>query len=243
MRTDNDFYFEVARGARKGMTRMVLCGINADVDAAEDVWVNGGDVPAFDSVGFLIEAVSSDNTNDKAAGTGALTILVKGVTIAGVYQEETITLNGTSAVAGLKTWGFINSAEVATAGSSGTNAGTITVRVASAGATKAVIDVGRSVSDGAFFYVPAGYRFIVESVQFWATTSGTIIAGIAHTEGTVLKTRAHVSFTNVAVLPQIQLLAPYGGGTLLKVRVLSVSAGNQSVGAVIRGVLLDSTAV
>lgn len=243
MYQSNDFFFEVARGARKGFSRVVISGSNADIDAAEDMWSTGGDIPAFSVGGFIAEVLSSDNTNDKAAGTGALTVLVKGVTIAGVYQEETFVMNGTSAVVGLKTWGFINSVEVATAGSTKANTGTITVRVTSAGATWASMPIGYGVSDGAFFYVPSGYRLIIESGSFWSVTAGTIVVGLVVTRGGVSIAKPHAAITNAAVLPELPVMLQFLGGDLVKVRALSVSAANQSAGASFRGTLMDSTAV
>jgi len=237
----NDFFFEVARGSRKGMSRVVLCGLNADVDAAEDVWDVGGDVPAFNVTGFALEIVS-DDADDAPADTGALTITIKGVTIAGVYQEATVATNGVTPVAVPGTWGFVNSAGVATAGTSQGNEGTILVRIP-AGATKCQIAPLHSISDGAFYYVPVGYRFILESLNFWSTTAGTTTIGIGRVRGGVFTYQAHMAMTNAAIQPAFQSMIQYLGGDLVKVRVSAVSAASQVVGATLRGVLLDSTAV
>lgn len=239
----NDFAFEVARGSRRGMTRIVLTGNNPDVDAAEDVWDVGGDVPAFSVGGFALEAISNDADDDGSpVGNGARTVTISGTTIAGVLQTETLTLNGVAAVASGLTWGFVNSAEVATAGSSLTNEGIITVRIP-AGATKCQIAAGQGISDGAFYYVPVGYRLIVESVTIWSLTAGTTVMGVGRVRNGVFHFQAHLSTTVAAVQPSFPAMIPYNSGDLVKVRCISVSAVSQSVGAAIRGVLLDNEAV
>lgn len=241
----NDFAFEVARGSRKGMERIVMCGINADVDAAEDIWEGGGDVPAFDGTGYLLEVLSSDADDDGSpVDTGALTIRVEGVDENGDYQEADVVMNGTNAVA-IPTllWGFVNRAYVLTAGTSLVNEGTITVRIASGGATKALITALHGISDGAFYYVPNGYRFILENVNFWSTTSGTTTIGVGRIRAGVFQFQAHVAMTNAAIQPAMEPMIPYLAGDLVKVRVSAVSAVNQSVGAILRGVLLSDAAV
>lgn len=246
MRDDNDFYFEVARGARPGMTNYFATGSNTDVDAAEDVWDQGGDAPAFNSTGFALEVLSADAADDgDPAGTGALTVTIEGVSQTGAYQTATVTMNGVSAVAVTGyTWGYVNRAYVATAGTGLTNAGAITVRIASAGATKLVIAAGHGMSDGAFFYVPTGYRLFVLGVEFWTTTAGTIVAAlVSSTSSGAQKHLFHTSFTTSGGRQYTGVLESFGAGTLVKARVLSVSATNQQVGATMRCILVADTAV
>lgn len=49
---------------------------------------------------------SSDNAQDKAGGTGALTMRCHGFTTAGIYQYEDITLTGTTKVTGSLSFGY-----------------------------------------------------------------------------------------------------------------------------------------
>jgi hypothetical protein len=242
MYNSNNFFVEVSRGSRLGMTNVVFSGSNGDVDAAEDMWAVGGDAPAFNGTGDLLEVLSSDNTNDKAAGTGALTVRVSGVSILGVPQTADVILNGTSAVAIPTTlWGFVNRVEVLTAGSGLTNAGTITVRIVSAGATKITMPIGYGTSDAAFYYVPASYRLIVTELSLFALTAGLITFGLVTVSGGVAKTQAFAGIASAG-----ETIRPYvaiNGSTLVKVRALAVSTTNQSCGASLRGVLMSADAV
>lgn len=153
---------EIAQGNIPGVSKVHKFGYNADVDTAatEDVWEGGGTVPLYTSNQSL-EIVSSD-ANDTSAGTGARTITVVTQNLAGTETEQTATMNGTTAVA-LGTTGVVAyRAWVATSGTGNTNAGTITVRLASAGATVATIAAGNGQTLIAYYRVPVsktGYLY------------------------------------------------------------------------------------
>jgi hypothetical protein len=73
---------------------------------------------------------------------------------------ETVTLNGTTAVpTALLTWFRILYMEVMTVGSGGQNAGAITLRVLSAGATREQIPIGYNMSTSCRTTVPLGKVF------------------------------------------------------------------------------------
>lgn len=93
--------------------------------------------------GEALEVVSS-SANDAAAGTGARTVTIIYLNPSGAVLSETVTLNGTSAVATVATniWRILDM-WCASFGSGGTNAGTITLRVVSAAGNRLSIPLLR----------------------------------------------------------------------------------------------------
>ena len=137
------YHMEVARGNVTGQTMIHKFG-RADITTGwVDIWTPGTVYP-FPTTASTLEAISSD-VNDTSAGSGARTITVEGLDASWDIQTETITMNGTSAsTATSGSFIRVYRAWVATSGTYGTlsaggNAGTITIRVASAGATLAEI--------------------------------------------------------------------------------------------------------
>lgn len=155
--TNPPFILQVQRGLVPGVSRVAIVGHNTDIDTAtvpEDIWEGGGLYP-FQSVPQNLEVLSS-STDDTAAGTGMRTVRVVGLD--GGYHEisEVVALNGTTAVALTQQYFRVNQLVGVTAGSGGQNAGVITLRVASAGATQAVMDTGDGLAHQAIYTVPAG---------------------------------------------------------------------------------------
>lgn len=115
-----------------------LFGYNPSVSTtAASVWaVGSGSSYAQITTAVALEAISS-SVNDAAAGTGARTILVQGLDSSYLPFQETVTLNGTTAVALANTSAVaINSVRVMTAGSGLTNAGNVDIRTVSGSTVK-----------------------------------------------------------------------------------------------------------
>lgn len=150
------------------MITLNLQGINEDVDAGtEDVTELGATYTGFPVIptqaGEALNIVSGDAA-DAAAGTGQRTIRVVGLDADGAYQDETVTLTGTTPVVTTTTWLRVFRVYGLTAGSGGTNAGAITVKhnVTTANIF-AVMKAGRSQSMLGVFTVPAGEEARVTS--------------------------------------------------------------------------------
>jgi hypothetical protein len=105
-------------------------GHNTDIDTAstpETIWGGGGDYTGQNtSVATTIDVIS-DSTDDDGGGIGALTVLVQGLDANYDRIEETITMNGTSAVTSSGSFLRAFRVIVKTAGSSGHNVGEITI--------------------------------------------------------------------------------------------------------------------
>lgn len=134
-----------------------LFATNPDLDTptVEDIWHEGG-AYSFLATSSALEIVSADTDDDGApAGTGCRTVEVRGLTSAYVEQEETVILNGTTAVDLTLEYYRINSIECVTFGSQGENDGQITLRVDGAGSTVATIEDTHNHSRMIIYSVPA----------------------------------------------------------------------------------------
>jgi len=124
--------------------------------------VRGGAVPAtyvYLSSPVAMEIIST-SVNDTAAGSGARTVIVTGIDASGNVKTETVSMNGTTAVALSGTWLRMYGAECITQGTSAqvgvSNAGVITVRTAGAGAVHATMPIAKGAALTASFPVPLG---------------------------------------------------------------------------------------
>lgn len=152
-------------GIVPGARQIITFGQNSDVDQAtvpEDIWQGGGTYSWMTGATSL-EIVSS-SANDAAAGTGMRTVQL---TLLDINYAETvvaITLNGVTPVAISGQWFRINRAVILTAGSGGTNAGTITIRDAGAGTTRRIIPVGAGADRDSAYTVPAGKTLLINNM-------------------------------------------------------------------------------
>lgn len=161
MQTVEDAIFAASFGDIPGFSRITAVGNNPDIDAGvpEDIWSGGGLYPWMTAATSL-EVVSS-NAADTAAGTGARTMRIVGLDANYVEIEAVVTLNGITPVAVTPQFFRINRCDLLTAGTGTINAGTITVRDAGAGATRALIDAGFGITRQSQFTVPAGKTLAV----------------------------------------------------------------------------------
>ena len=128
--SNTEFFLEVARGNISGMTGVNKFGRNDDIDSAsgyEDIWAGGG-TRVYLSSAETMDIVSDDANDDGSpASTGALTLRIEGLDSSYDEISEDVTLNGTTAVTTSNSYLRVHRAYILTAGSSGTNEGTITI--------------------------------------------------------------------------------------------------------------------
>lgn len=154
-----DQFFQISRGLLSGLSAFGTAGVNPDVDISsvpEDVWGGGGLFP-YQAAAVQLEVVSS-STDDAAAGTGARSVLVLGLSSTWAQISEIVVTNGTTPVTTVNSYLRINAFRVASVGAhaSGTNVGNITLRVAGAGATQAFMGAGDGQCFRTIFTVPLG---------------------------------------------------------------------------------------
>lgn len=138
----------------KWRTEIYKFGHNPTAITGDAIWSAGGAYTGFLTTASTMEVIST-STADDDGGTGMQTAKIEGLDENWDYVEETVTLNGTSASTAT-TATFIRVTRVVgvTAGSGGVNAGVVTCRVLSAGATVATIEVGLGRSLMAIYTVP-----------------------------------------------------------------------------------------
>jgi len=133
-----------------------IYGDNQDVDTGsvpEDVWPGGGAYSWPTSAATTV--ITSSDSNDATGETGARTVYVEGLD--GDYDiiNETVSLSGTNVVTLTNSFFRINSAYVATAGSSGINEGTVMLSQSGTVVAQMAANTGKSLA--AIYTVPDVY--------------------------------------------------------------------------------------
>jgi len=122
--TTEPFELQVARGQVAYHTPQFKFGFNPDVDDSEEtVWAQGGLYSYLSSASIL--KVSSSSTADDSAGTGARTVQLYGLDANYNEINETVTLDGQTAVNTTNSFLRINRMVVRSAGTGEKNAGVI----------------------------------------------------------------------------------------------------------------------
>jgi hypothetical protein len=165
---DLDVFTEVSRTGKYASKTAVdysMWGVNIDVDTGtlpEDIWQYGGVfVPPTT---YRLHNFASTSANDTAAGTGARTLTVEGVTTNGI-ESETLTMNGLASVSTVKSYSDLWF-KVATAGSGLTNAGAITATAATDATVTAYLPTGvGNTTRKAIKLIPPGYTGYMYNFQ------------------------------------------------------------------------------
>jgi hypothetical protein len=178
--TSEPFDLQVARGQIPGHNPLFKFGNNPTVgNSAETIWSQGG-LYSYLSAATVLK-VSSSSANDTSAGTGARTVQLSGLDADYNEINETVTLNGQTAVNTTNEFLRINRMIVRSAGTGGANAGTI---YAGTGTVTAGVpaNVYASVNEGvgsnqslmALWTVPAGHTaYVLQYNVSNGTTSNT----------------------------------------------------------------------
>ena len=146
---------EIARGKASGYTALQVAGVNGDVDATEETMWSVGAVYAYLTSAEKLK-VSSGDAVDAAAGTGARTVKLYGLDADYLEIDETVTMNGVTAVTTTAKFLRIFKAVVITAGTGGKNAGLISIKNNAAAVTLATVPIGLNQSQMAMWTVPVG---------------------------------------------------------------------------------------
>lgn len=170
-----DFNTEVALGNVSNFQIQTTLGRNPDVDmgVAEDVWGGGGNYTGqpTNTTPENFEAFSS-SASDAAAGIGARTCRAwyLATTASKDYLTVDFTLNGTTPVnLGVSGYRLVQ-VEVMSAGSNGTNVGTITVRhVTTTANVFAIMQVGLGKTFIGAYTVPASKKLLIKRYRIGIT--------------------------------------------------------------------------
>jgi len=151
---NTDFYLKVAMGEVPGYSSVNKFGHNPAATTGDDVWGGGGVYAFYPSTAQAVEIASTD-ADDNSTGTGARTAIVYGLGTAWQESSEEVTLNGTTPVDLDSSFIRLFRCVVLTAGSSGANEGTLTVKIDGAGTTGIQVDVGDGQTQQTIYTIPA----------------------------------------------------------------------------------------
>jgi hypothetical protein len=166
--TNSPYGYDVAEGNIANHIPFFKTGFNADVDAAEeDMWSAGG-MYVFPLAEQGMEVYSTDNTNDKAGGTGALTVKIWYLTSTFVEKSETVTMTGTTNAETAATDIYrVNAFRVMTAGATGAATGTISLRNKTDHTTVySQIAIGQTRARNSIYTVPIGKTLYIGQLSF-----------------------------------------------------------------------------
>lgn len=157
----------VSLGLIPGCVRATAIGTNPTAAAGASFWYGTGAYNWIPSARNL-EIVSS-SASDTLAGTGVQKVLVSGLDANYSQISETVSMNGTTAVALANQYLRINRAVSAQAGSAQVNQGNISIRDTGGGTLRAIIPIvlagiGIGITSQSAYTVPAGYTLIIESM-------------------------------------------------------------------------------
>lgn len=232
-----NFDLDVARGLVTGMSAVNKFGRNPDVDiGTEDIWSQGGTWVA-PTAACVHAIVSSSAADTNTAGTGARTISVNGLNGSYVNTTETVTLSGATPVNTSNSFIIIHRMIVLTAGTGGTNAGTITATASSGGTVSAAIIIGKAQTQLALYQIPAGYTGYL--FDYWGIFNGGVNSNVdvelfAKPFGGVfnLKGTLTLSINGTSVASRLyNTPLSFAEKTLLKLTATSDVANSNVVGA------------
>ena len=156
------YTYDIAEGNVTDHSYIRKFGHNDDVGAAnETVWSPGGLYP-WPAAAEILKVSSSDVNDDGApVDAGARTLDLFGLDANYALQSETITLNGQTAVPTAKSYLRVFRAQVMTAGASGGNEGTISVKDNADSVTLLTIEPLKNQTLMALYTIPAGNQAFI----------------------------------------------------------------------------------
>jgi hypothetical protein len=177
---DKDYNTAIALGLIPGVTRIAQLGyVVVATTGSVPVDIASTPVALPGSAGVSLEAVSS-SASDAAGGAGMQSLVVGGVNPDyQLIRPITVALNGTTAVAipdsAIGKWLRVTSARgsmtIPNASATQTNVGTITIRDAGGGTTRAVILPGKGIAQSSLYTVPVGHMLIIKAIEFQILSS------------------------------------------------------------------------
>ncbi len=163
----SDLHFEAALGNVPGISIMYKFGKNPDIDTGtpEDIWNGGGDYTGQPTGAAETMEIFSSSVNDVAAGSGALTVEISQLLDSTGAEADpvTVTLNGVTPVSlGALTYYRCSRVRVLTAGATGSNEGTLTLRHTTTTANIfAVMPIGANQTTIFAYTVPLGKTLLI----------------------------------------------------------------------------------
>jgi len=165
-----DYLYSIARGDVAGRYPMHKFGFNADIGTTEEVLWSRGNTPFPYPTVAQICSVFSDDNDDASTDTGARTIQIYGLDTNYADQNETLTLNGTTRVLTANSYVRIFRGIVRSAGTSGYNEGTISIKAAT---DSVICEVAAEQNQTllSLWTVPANHTAYITNI--WSTSANS----------------------------------------------------------------------
>jgi hypothetical protein len=154
--------YAVSQGDLTGWEHITKFGINKTIQGNAlpvTIWEFGGPYNWI-TASHTLELLSS-SASDTALGVGARTVRISGLDANFDRQMEIVTLNGVTPVSTTLSWFRINSMAVASAGTSLTNIGNITLRSPGPGLVREYIAAGKGIARSLVFTVPRNHELLL----------------------------------------------------------------------------------
>lgn len=168
-----DYLIGVAEGDVVGHTAWSKTGYNPNVGTSEETVWSYSTQYVFPVAAMQMEVLSSDNTQDKAGGTGCLTVTI--TYLDGNYDEHStvVTLNGTTAVPTAPVNIYrVNGFRCTTIGTNNVPVGNITLRGIGGGTVYSYILAGYTRARNIVYTVPEGKTLYITSIM-WSCADAT----------------------------------------------------------------------
>ena len=146
-------------------------GRNTDIDIGTEDVISQGGLYTPPTVARVHNIVSS-SASDTSAGVGARTITINGLDSNYSDISEIVTLNGTTLVATVNSYIFINRMTCTTVGTSATNVGNITATAVTDATISAQISSGEGQAQLGVYQVPRGKTMYLSNFNASARVSG-----------------------------------------------------------------------
>ena len=178
-----DTGLDVANGSVSGITKVNKFGAAIDgiQTTATDIWDRADATPTqqiwLAPTQARIHNIVSTSANDAAAGTGAQTVKVFGLT-SWTEEEvsETITMNGVTNVATTNSYVIIHRMRAETWGTAGPNVGVITATAVTDATITAQINAGWGQTEMAIYGIPSGKTLQVKKWRYGINKASGVAA-------------------------------------------------------------------
>lgn len=213
---NRDFNIEVSKGNVPKHTLLTISARNQTVGITSEDCTPMSGTYVSPTTYRTVSTVSS-SANDTAAGTGMQTVKHKGITING-YEEELITLNGTTPVVSTKQYACIIESEGETWGTSLVNAGTITVTATTDLTVQNVIPIGFNEMYSGIFMCPPGHKayLLKWQVGFQNANAATSLDATLLRKKDFTSGWQHEDFMPLYLTGNNNIIFDYNGGLLIK---------------------------
>ena len=234
------FALDIAKGNIAGLSSVNKFGFNDQVPTSFEVIALGSANFTYPTSAGTVTVVS-DDADDTSAGTGARTIKIQGLDGNYDFQEETITMNGTTNVTSTNTFLRVNRMEVLTAGSSNGMEGTITATIGGNEQSRMEAEYDNQTLQ-ANYTIPAGKTGYLTRIQATSTKDNkAAFVGLFTRElNSVFKIKQlfEIYRNNVVVDFTVPLVIPEK--TDVELRGKNEGTGNVSIGGTFDLILEDN---